>query len=234
MNRTPFAAGLIIAIDGPAGAGKTTISKQLARTLDYRYLDTGALYRGVAYAVQQAGIDPQDDEELASLCRDLSLTLEEGDQGLRLVLDGRDITERIRTPEISMLASAVSARPVVRSYLLDIQRVIGEGKRVVCEGRDMGTVVFPHADVKFFLDADPVVRARRRFEELKAMPGRTPSLEAVTSDMVQRDRNDRTRSEAPLRAAADAVRIDSSALSIDQVVAVMLEVIEAKVQSSAR
>ena len=223
MTRTPFQGDLIITIDGPAGAGKTTISKLLARTLGYRYLDTGALYRGVAYAVQQAGIDPKDGEALRVLCRGLTLGLEDGGQGLRLILNGEDITARIRTPEISMLASAVSARPLIREFLLEIQRAIGREKRVVCEGRDMGTVVFPGADVKFFLDAAPGIRARRRFEELKAMSESAPSLEAVEADMIRRDHNDRTRAAAPLIPAADAVRVDSSALSVEQVVEAMLD-----------
>lgn len=223
MTRTPFQGDLIITIDGPAGAGKTTISKLLARTLGYRYLDTGALYRGVAYAVQQAGIDPKDGEALRVLCRGLTLGLEDGGQGLRLILNGEDITARIRTPEISMLASAVSARPLIREFLLEIQRAIGREKRVVCEGRDMGTVVFPGADVKFFLDAAPGIRARRRFEELKAMSESAPSLEAVEADMIRRDHNDRTRAAAPLIPAADAIRVDSSALSVEQVVEAMLD-----------
>ncbi|MEJ2040419.1 MAG: (d)CMP kinase [Desulfosarcinaceae bacterium] len=184
MTRTPFQGDLIITIDGPAGAGKTTISKLLARTLGYRYLDTGALYRGVAYAVQQAGIDPKDGEALRVLCRGLTLGLEDGGQGLRLILNGEDITARIRTPEISMLASAVSARPLIREFLLEIQRAIGREKRVVCEGRDMGTVVFPGADVKFFLDAAPGIRARRRFEELKAMSEQV--VEAMLDEIRQR------------------------------------------------
>ena len=230
MDQSDQIASLIITIDGPAGAGKTTISKLLAQRLGYRYLDTGALYRGVALAVQQAGIDPKDDNALQTLCRDLSLTLEEGDHGLRLILNGRDITALIRTPEISMLASAVSARPLIRDFLLETQRFIGKQKRVVCEGRDMGTVVFPWADVKFFLDAAPDIRARRRFEELKAISDQAPSLQAVEADMVQRDRNDATRAAAPLKAASDAVRVDSSSLSIQEVVDLMVRTIQERIE----
>ncbi len=152
---------LLITIDGPAGAGKTTVSKMLARELGYRYLDTGALYRAVAFGVRAAGIQPDDDRGLGDVCKTLRLSIE----GDRLVLNGVDITHRIRSPEISMLASAVSARPVVRQALLGIQREMGRTGGLVAEGRDMGTVVFPEADLKFFLDATVRQRALRRFAQ---------------------------------------------------------------------
>jgi len=213
---------LLITIDGPAGAGKTTISKLLAKCLGYRYLDTGALYRGVAKAVQKQGVSPDDDDGLAQLLDHTQLTLEEGADGLRLMLDQQDITDAIRTPAISMLASAVSARPLVRDFLLQTQRTIGRQKKVVVEGRDMGTVVFPDADVKFFLNADARIRARRRFDELVATGAEDLDLQAVEKDMVQRDRNDSTRSVAPLHPAADAIHIDSTHMGIDAVVDAML------------
>jgi len=213
---------LLITIDGPAGAGKTTISKLLAKCLGYRYLDTGALYRGVAKAVQKQGVSPDDDDGLAQLLDHTQLTLEEGADGLRLMLDQQDITDAIRTPAISMLASAVSARPLVRDFLLQTQRTIGRQKKVVVEGRDMGTVVFPDADVKFFLNADARIRARRRFDELVATGAEDLDLQAVEKDMVQRDRNDSTRSVAPLHPAAGAIHIDSTHMSIDAVVDAML------------
>lgn len=212
----------LITIDGPAGAGKTTISKLLARRLGYRYLDTGALYRGVAKAAQDQGVSPDDDAGLARLCDRIQLTLEEGADGLRLMLNQEDITDTIRTPAISMLASAVSARPLVRDFLLQTQRTIGRQKRVVVEGRDMGTVVFPHADVKFFLDADARIRAKRRFDELASAGVRDLDLEAVEKEMAQRDRNDSTRSVAPLQPAADAIHIDSTRMGIETVVETML------------
>jgi cytidylate kinase len=229
MTASPAAEkALLIAIDGPAGAGKTTISKALAGRLGYRYLDTGALYRGVAKAVEQAGIRADDDDALGQLCHRTRLNFTESRSGLRLMLNGRDISDAIRTPAISMLASAVSARPVVRAFLLETQRTIGREKGVVVEGRDMGTVVFPEADVKFFLHADSRERALRRFRELQAAGDETVRLEAVEADMVRRDRNDSTRAIAPLQPAVDAVRIDSTRQTIDQVIETMLDHIRLK------
>ena len=213
---------LIVTIDGPAGAGKTTVSKLLAKKLGYRYLDTGALYRGVAVAAREAGVSAEDDAALEALCRRLKLDLIPDGDGLRIVLDGTDITSQIRTPEISMLASAVSARPVVRAFLLATQRDLAARKAVVAEGRDMGTVVFPQAEAKFFLDADAGIRAQRRYEELNQTTGAAPSLTNVEQEMRQRDRNDSTRAVAPLQPAEDAIRIDSSRLSLVQVVDRML------------
>ncbi len=212
---------LIVTIDGPAGAGKTTVSKLLAKQLGYRYLDTGALYRGVAVAARQAGVSPEDDAGLEVLCRSIKLDLIPQEEGLRLLLNGDDITALIRTPQISMLASAVSARPVVRAFLMSTQRDLAARKGVVAEGRDMGTVVFPEAEAKFFLDADAQIRARRRYEELNGT-AEAPSLASVEGQMRQRDRNDATRAVAPLQPAADAIRIDSTHLSLAQVVERML------------
>lgn len=207
---------LIITIDGPSGAGKTTVSRILADRLGYRYIDTGALYRGVALAAICSGLNPDDDDGFLTLFKTLKMTFVAGEKGSRLFLNGSDITDRIRTPEISMAASAVSAKQVVRDYLLNLQRDLGREKNVVFEGRDMGTVVFPDADLKFFLDASIQTRAKRRFKELSST---TPqSLEAVETDMRRRDTNDSTRDLAPLKPAEDAIRIDSTDLTIEDVV----------------
>lgn len=217
---------LLITIDGPAGAGKTTVGRTLADRLGYRYIDTGALYRGVAYEVKNQGVDPDNETELTDLCRRLQLSFKTEGNRLRLYSGNRDISDRIRTPEISMLASSVSAKSVVRQYLLDVQRDIGLRKAVVFEGRDMGTVVFPEADVKFFLDASLTTRALRRYQELE--PNTDQALEEVQKDMQKRDINDSTRSLAPLKPADDAIRIDSSELPVEKVVDLMLLHIEKK------
>ena len=211
---------LLITIDGPAGAGKTTVSRALASRLGYRYIDTGALYRGVALAVKAQDIDPQNDADLKALCDGLKLDFTIQAEELRLISNGVDISDRIRTPEITMLASAVSARPVVREYLLDLQKDMGRDKAVVFEGRDMGTVVFPEADVKFFLDASPGQRAQRRFGDSQSKSRQ--SLAEVERDIQQRDKNDSTRELAPLKPAQDAIVIDSTDLTVDQVIEAML------------
>jgi cytidylate kinase len=221
-HRSTPARPILITIDGPAGAGKTTVSKLLAQRLGYRYIDTGALYRGVALAAERAAVDPEDENDLGVLCTQIRLDFEsEGPHGaLCLVLDGEDVTREIRQPHITMLASAVSAKPQVRQFLLDLQRKMGASKRAVFEGRDMGTVVFPQADLKFYLEADPAVRARRRFAELPQDAGQT--LTAVEADMAKRDHDDTTRSLAPLKPAEDAVRIDATHKTVQEVVQAML------------
>jgi CMP/dCMP kinase len=214
----------VITIDGPAGAGKTTVSRMLADRLEYRYIDTGALYRAIALAVHEGGIDSKDDAALEKMCSALSLRYVQTEKGPRLLSNGRDVTDRLRTPEITMLASSVSARPVVRRFLMGVQRAMGRDKGAVFEGRDMGTVVFPDADVKFYLDAPEKIRAMRRFLELR--PKTELTFEEVERDLLRRDRNDSTRTEAPLKPAGDAIRIDSADLAPAQVVAVMLGHIE--------
>lgn len=215
---------MVITIDGPAGAGKTTVSRGLADRLGYRYIDTGALYRGVALAARNAGVSVDDDTGLEALCTTLRLRFVRSAAGCRLYNGDEDIEDQIRTPEMSMLASAVSARLVVRRFLLDLQRQFGREKGAVFEGRDMGTVVFPDAEVKFFLEAPLAVRARRRHRELSGRCEQT--LDAVLKDMQQRDHNDQTRDLAPLKPAADAIVIDSENLTPDQVVGRMLQAIE--------
>lgn len=221
---------MVITIDGPAGAGKTTVSRGLADRLGYRYIDTGALYRGVALAARQAGVPVDDDTGLEALCVKLRLRFVRNESGCRLFNGDEDIEGQIRTPEMSMLASAISARPVVRRFLLEIQRQFGREKNAVFEGRDMGTVVFPDADMKFFLEAPLEVRARRRHRELAGRSDQT--LDAVYKDMQQRDYNDQTRDLAPLKPAADAIVIDSEHLTPDKVVERMLQEIERRGERS--
>ncbi|MBW2613739.1 MAG: (d)CMP kinase [Deltaproteobacteria bacterium] len=212
---------MLITIDGPAGAGKTTVSRILAQRLGYRYVDTGALYRGIALAALGAGIDLADDDGLKSMVTDLDIgfTIQDGDT--RLMLGNHDITEKIRTPQVTMAASTVSARPVVREFLLKIQHNLGHAKKAVFEGRDMGTVVFPGADVKFYLDASVSIRAKRRFDEFKGHSAQ--DVQDVEADIRRRDADDSTRAVAPLRAAGDAIVIDATNLSVEQVVAAMLK-----------
>jgi cytidylate kinase len=210
---------IVVTIDGPAGAGKTTVSRLLAERLGYRYVDTGALYRAVALAALSAGVAPDDDAGLKMLCAGLRLRFTQTAEGTRLFCNDADVTAGLRTPEITMLASAVSARPVVRRFLLGVQRAMAREKGAVFEGRDMGTVVFPDAEVKFYLDAPEKIRAMRRYLELK--PATQVSIEQVERDLQRRDRNDSTRKAAPLKVAADAIRIDSTDLTAEEVVTVM-------------
>ena len=211
---------LLITIDGPAGAGKTTVSRSLAKRLGYRYVDTGALYRGVAFEAKSKGLSHDDDAGLEILCASLDLKFIFAEEEFHLFSNNKNITDRIRSPEISMFASAVSARPVVRRYLLDLQRDMGAGKGVVFEGRDMGTVVFSGADIKFFLDASPQTRALRRYKELS--PKSSMTIEEIEQDINHRDENDRSRSLSPLKPAEDAIIVDSTGLSADEVVELML------------
>jgi cytidylate kinase len=187
-------------------------------------VDTGALYRCVALAAKETGVQTDDDHGLETLCYNLDLNvLVEGNE-TRLVMNGKDISHQIRTPEITMMASAVSARPVVRKYLLKLQQDLGASKSAVFEGRDMGTVVFPQADIKFYLDADLETRAIRRYKELSEHS--TQTLKQVESDMRRRDANDSQRALAPLKPAADAIIIDATHLSVDQVVSTLLSHIQ--------
>jgi cytidylate kinase len=221
----------VVAIDGPAGAGKSTVAREAAETLGFVLVDTGALYRAIAWAARRAGVDWGDGAKLGELARSIvaerELALETRPQAPgRVTLAGEDVSEAIRSSEIGMGASAVSAHPEVRAALLDLQRQLGAGGGVVLEGRDIGTVVFPDAEVKFFLTARPEVRAKRRYEELVAK-GERVSFEATLDEVRRRDENDTRRAVAPLRKADDAILVDSSDKSIEEAVAFIVDRVRA-------
>ncbi len=214
----------IVTIDGPSGVGKSTVSRLLAQRLGYTYLDTGAMYRAVALACREADIDPTDERAVAALLNTFRLNLQPPDQvdaDIRVFLNSKEITQFLRTPEIGMMASKVSALPIVREKLTQLQRQIGERGEIVAEGRDTGTVVFPEAAWKFYLDATPEERARRRAEQLK-QEGIKVDQAAILEQIIKRDLNDSTRSLAPLKPADDAVIIDSSHLSVEDVVKIII------------
>jgi cytidylate kinase len=215
---------LIIAIDGPAGAGKSTVAKHLAAHFGLLNLETGAMYRAFALKALRGGIDPEDSAALARLAVSTSIVLEATPAGNRVLLDGTDVTGRIRDPEVTQAASKVSVHPAIRAWMVDLQREMGRAGGVVMEGRDIGTVVFPDADIKFFLDASPEARSQRRYEQASgpvavesAPASEDVSQEAVTRELRERDDRDRNRAQSPLRPAPDAVIVDSTFLTLDQV-----------------
>ena len=217
----------IIAIDGPSGAGKSTVAKLLAKRLGYVVLDTGAMYRAVAFRAKQTGLCLEDEESLSRLASSLRVTFLTRNEELRVLCDGEDITEAIRSPDMSSLASDISKREGVRNALVRMQREMGRVGGVILEGRDIGTVVFPDADVKFYLDADAEERARRRTEELIGK-GVKVTFQETLEDVIRRDRSDMTRAISPLRKAKDAVVIDSTHLSAEEVVENMIHLIHQK------
>lgn len=216
-----------IALDGPSGAGKSSLARAIAKKLHIVYVDTGALYRSIGLFVRRAGADPKDAAAVEALLPSITLEMkfENGEQ--HIYLCGEDVGDRIRTPEISMYASAVSAIPAVRTFLLDTQRSIAEKTDVIMDGRDIGTVILPDAEVKIFLTASPEARAKRRTLELEAK-GIATTYEEVLADMKERDNNDSTRKTAPAIPAEDAVFLDNSELTAEETVQAALKIIAAK------
>jgi CMP/dCMP kinase len=218
---------MIVAIDGPSGAGKSTLAKRIAKDLRFTYLDTGAIYRALALKILRRGVDLNDSAALSAIVMDTDIDLRGRNGRLQVLLDGEDVSASIRTPEVSQMASKASAIPMVRRRLLDLQRALGQRGNVVAEGRDIGTVVFPDAQVKIYLDASIEERARRRCDELRAA-GREVSLKETVSEMEERDKRDSERDIAPLRKADDAVALDSSGLTADGVAEKVLQLVQSE------
>lgn len=218
-----------IAIDGPAGAGKSTIAKRVAEELNFMYVDTGALYRAVALCAIQKNIEPDDSQRVSEMLSEIKVQLAFNYRFEKVVLlDGKDVSSRIRTPEVSMAASKISALPQVRAYLLDLQRDIAKENNVIMDGRDIGTVVLPDAKVKIFLTASPQVRAERRYKELSEK-GANVSFDEVLRDVNERDYNDSHRKTAPLKPAEDSVFVDTTDLDFEQSVEKIISVIKERI-----
>ena len=218
-----------IAIDGPAGAGKSTIAKRLSKELGYQYVDTGAIYRTVAYFLDLLGVSPKDADGVSRYISELTIQIEYDADGLQhMLMNGMDVTGEIRTQDISQKASLVSAHPEVREMLLDMQRDVAKAYNVIMDGRDIGTVVLPKADVKIFLTASPEVRAKRRTDELLAK-GQKADFDTILKEIQQRDYQDTHRPIAPLKMARDSVKVDTSDMDIDTVIATIREIIAQKV-----
>ena len=224
MNR------ISIAIDGPGGAGKSTVAKALAGKYGFAYVDTGAIYRTIGLAVLRAGASPTDEEQVEPVLRSSSVDLDYDETGLQhMLLNGEDVSREIRMPEISSYASKVSALPAVRAALLELQREQARKRSVIMDGRDIGTVVLPDATLKIFLTASPAVRAQRRYDELKQR-GTPQPYEEVLREMQERDLRDTTRAAAPLKPASDAVTVDTSELNFDEVITELSRLVEGKLQ----
>ena len=216
-----------IALDGPSGSGKSVMAKAVAKKLGIVYVDTGALYRAIGLYMHRQGVDKNDSESIKKKLKEIDLKLALGEEGQQVVLNGENVNPYIRQPEISMYASKVSAIPEVRAFLLNLQRDTARENNVIMDGRDIGTVIFPDAEVKIFLFARYEIRAERRYKEL-VEKGVSTTYEEVLADMQKRDSDDRNREIAPAIAAEDAVKLDSSELDIDQTIAAILGIIEEK------
>jgi CMP/dCMP kinase len=222
---------MIIAIDGPSGAGKSTLGKRLAKELGLLYLDTGAMYRAAALAVLEKGERADDAEKAGEIVEQIKISLSGTPDDLHVFLDQREVSQDIRTPEVSQAASVISAIPAVRRILVERQRELGQrGAGCVLDGRDIGTVVFPNADLKFFLTASAESRAQRRYDELK-LKHSAATFEETLSEINQRDERDQNRADSPLKQAADAIVIDSTALSLDEVIEQMLTAVRERQKS---
>lgn len=218
-----------VAIDGPAGAGKSTIARRLAGDLGYRYVDTGAIYRTVAYFMDLWGVSPKDVDGINRYIDELTIGIEYDDEGVQhMIMNGMDVTGDIRTPEISQKASLISAHAVVRDVLLDMQREVAEEYDVVMDGRDIGSVVLPKATVKIFLTASPEVRAKRRYQELLEK-GQKANYEQVLKDVQQRDYQDTHREIAPLKMCRDSIKVDTSEMNLEESVAAIRKIVEEKI-----
>lgn len=215
-----------IALDGPAGAGKSSIAKRAAKALDYIYVDTGALYRTIGLAATRSNVEPKPSKEVNELLSEIKVDLTFNNKGEQIVLlNGEDVSGEIRTPEASMTASKISAVPSVREYLLDLQRNMAKAHNVIMDGRDIGTVVLPDAQIKIFLTASPEARAKRRYKEL-CEKGMDVKYEDVLSDVIQRDYNDTHRDVAPLKPAEDSITVDTTELDFEQSVDKIISVIK--------
>ncbi len=211
---------IIIAIDGPAGAGKSTVASRLAKRFHLLNLETGAMYRAFALKALEKGVSPDDAGCLEELATSTSIRLESSGNGNRVFLDDVEVTSRLRDTAVTEAASRVSVHPSIRTWMVELQRKLGENGQIVMEGRDIGNAVFPDASVKIFLDADPEVRSQRRYEQIGGAPATAPvAAESVLKEIRERDQRDRTRAVSPLKPAADAVVIDSTSLSLEEVVA---------------
>lgn len=210
---------LIVAIDGPAGAGKSTVARHLAQYFGLLNLETGAMYRAFAYKALKKNTDPSDLEALDQLSSETTIALQPTPEGNRVLLDGVDVTGLLRNAEVTQAASQVSVHPPIRAWMVHLQREMGRAGGVVMEGRDIGTVVFPDADLKFFLDASPEARSQRRYEQTGPNPAAAATPEAIARELRERDERDRNRAESPLKPAPDAIVIDSTSLTLQEVLA---------------
>ena len=221
--------GINVALDGPSGAGKSTIAKAVAKKLEYVYVDTGAMYRSIAYYVISKGADLSDPEQIKPLLGEISIKLCYTEAGQRVMLNDKDVSDKIRTPEISMGASKVSAIPEVREFLLELQKNIAKENNIIMDGRDIGTTILPNAEVKIYLTASVDTRAKRRALEYE-QKGESFDLDQIRKDIIERDERDMNREISPLKQADDAVLVDSSEMGIDDVVNAILNVYKEKVQ----